>query len=226
MLPAGSTPRAGRRPRARGRGADAVAGALGRLGRRTGTAVEAPPAPTLCTPGIELVDRPGAVQSNIRLGGPAPRRTDPDLAAVRLANMIFGGYFSSRLVENIRERRGYTYSPRSSVDHQAAGSSFLVEADVATEVTGPALLETWYELGRMALTAGHRGRAGRRPPLHPGQHGAVHGDPRRAWPARSRRWSAPACRPTGWPSTSRRLAAVTVEQVQEASRRYLARGRR
>src|ERR671927_442353 len=66
--------------------------------------------------------------------------------------MVFGGYFSSRLVENIRERRGYTYSPRSSVEHQVAGSSFLVEADVATEVTAPALLETWYELGRMALT--------------------------------------------------------------------------
>src|ERR671927_1433283 len=66
--------------------------------------------------------------------------------------MVFGGYFSSRLVENIRERRGYTYSPRSAVEHLLAGSSFLVEADVATGVTGPALLETLYELGRMALT--------------------------------------------------------------------------
>jgi zinc protease len=65
--------------------------------------------------------------------------------------MAFGGYFSSRLVENIRERRGYSYSPRSGVDHLAASSSVLVEADVATEVTGPALLEIWYELGRMAL---------------------------------------------------------------------------
>jgi predicted Zn-dependent peptidase len=65
--------------------------------------------------------------------------------------MVFGGYFSSRLVENIRERRGYTYSPRSSVEHLMAGSSFTVDADVATSVTGPALLETWYELGRMAL---------------------------------------------------------------------------
>ncbi|MET0763252.1 MAG: insulinase family protein, partial [Blastococcus sp.] len=127
VLPAGSTlvlvgdldPRAA---------ADVVAGALsGWAG--SGTAVEAPPAPRLDAPGVELVDRPGAVQSNLRLGGPAPSRTDPDLAAVRLANMIFGGYFSSRLVENIRERRGYTYSPRSSVDHQVAGSSFLVEAD-------------------------------------------------------------------------------------------------
>ena len=79
-------------------------------------------------------------------------RTDPELPAVRLASMVFGGYFSSRLVENIRERRGYTYSPRSSVEHLVGGSSFTVEADVATEVTGPAFLETWYELGRMALT--------------------------------------------------------------------------
>jgi predicted Zn-dependent peptidase len=92
------------------------------------------------------------VQSNIRLGGAAPGRTDPQLPALRLASMVFGGYFSSRLVENIRERRGYSYSPRSAVDHLVGGSSFLVEADVATEVTGPALLETTYELGRMALT--------------------------------------------------------------------------
>jgi predicted Zn-dependent peptidase len=117
----------------------------------TGTAHEAPPITEARQPGLQVVDRPGAVQSNLRLGGPAPRRTDPDLAAARLANMIYGGYFSSRLVENIRERRGYSYSPRSTVDHQAAASSVLVDADVATEVTAPALLETWYELGRMAL---------------------------------------------------------------------------
>ena len=52
-----------------------------RAGSATGQAVEAPPAPELGPPGIELVDRPGAVQSNLRLGGPAPGRTDPDLAA-------------------------------------------------------------------------------------------------------------------------------------------------
>ncbi|MCW2683757.1 MAG: putative Zn-dependent peptidase [Blastococcus sp.] len=149
VLPAGSTlvlvgdldPRA-----ATDAVADALAGWTG-----SGDAVVVPPAPTLHAPGIGLVDRPGAVQSNIRLGGPAPGRTHAELPAVRLASMIFGGYFSSRLVENIRERRGYSYSPRSSVDHQVAGSSFLVEADVATEVTAPALLETTYELGRMAL---------------------------------------------------------------------------
>ena len=171
-------PGPGRRPRPAAPPTDAVAGALAGWSA-SGAAVEAPPAPRAARAG-HRAGRPAgrrAVQPPPRRPGPA--RTDPDLAAVRLANMIFGGYFSSRLVENIRERRGYTYSPRSSVDHQAAGSSFLVEADVATEVTGPALLETWYELGRMALAAGHRGRARRRPPLHPRQHGAVHRHPRR-----------------------------------------------
>ena len=198
---------------------DVVAGALtGWSG--TGTALDPPPAPTLYTPGIELVDRPGAVQSNIRLGGPAPSRTDPDLAAVRLANMIFGGYFSSRLVENIRERRGYTYSPRSSVDHQAAGSSFLVEADVATEVTGPALLETWYELGRMALTAvteaeldGARRYILGSMALSTATHAGL---------ASTLSALIGAGLPADWLAEHQQaLAAVTVDQVQEASRRYL-----
>jgi len=129
---------------------DAVAVALGGW-TGGGTAVDAPPLPPTPPGPLQLVDRPGAVQSNLRIGGPAPGRRDPELPAVRLASTVYGGYFSSRLVENIRERRGYTYSPRSSVDHLQAGSSFLVEADVATEVTGPALLETQYELGRIAL---------------------------------------------------------------------------
>jgi predicted Zn-dependent peptidase len=200
--------------------ADAVATALGEW-TGTGHAVEAPPAPDLPAAGIELVDRPGAVQSNIRLGGPAPGRTDPDLPAVRLANMIYGGYFSSRLVENIRERRGYTYSPRSSVDHQAAGSSFLVEADVATEVTGPALLETWYELGRMALlpvTEAELDGARRYILGSMALSTATH-----AGLASTVSALVGAGLPPGWLAEHQQaLAAVTVEQVQEVSRRYLA----
>jgi predicted Zn-dependent peptidase len=63
---------------------------------------------------------------------------------------VFGGYFSSRLVENIREDKGYTYSPHSGIDHSVAGSLIVVSADVATEVTAPALVEMAYELGRIA----------------------------------------------------------------------------
>jgi len=97
-----------------------------------------------------LIDRPGAVQTTIRLGGQAPSRTDPDHAAFTLANLAFGGYFSSRWVANIREDKGYTYSPHSGVEHPPAGSRLVAGADVATAVTAPALLETLYELGRIA----------------------------------------------------------------------------
>ena len=187
----------------------------------SGHAIEAPPAHELRPAGIEVVDRPGAVQSNVRLGGPAPGRTAPDLAAVRLANMIFGGYFSSRLVENIRERRGYTYSPRSAVDHQTAGSSVLVEADVATEVTGPALLETWYELGRMALVPvtdaeldGARRYVLGSMALATATHAGL---------ASTLSALVGSGLPVDWLAGHQRdLAAVTVEEVQEASRRYLA----
>jgi predicted Zn-dependent peptidase len=187
----------------------------------TGTEAEAPPAPELRPEGLQVVDRPGAVQSNLRLGGPAPQRTDPDLAAVRLANMVFGGYFSSRLVENIRERRGYTYSPRSSVEHQLAGSSFLVEADVATEVTAPALLETHYELGRMALLPVSEAEldAARRYVLGSmALSTATH-----AGLASTLTALLGAGLPADWLAVHQRdLAAVTVEQVQEAARRYLS----
>jgi predicted Zn-dependent peptidase len=200
--------------------ADAVADALGGWAG-TGHAFEAPPATDLRASGIGLVDRPAAVQSSIRLGGPAPGRTEPDLAAGRLANMIYGGYFSSRLVENIRERRGYTYSPRSSVDHQAAGSSFLVEADVATEVTGPALLETWYELGRMALlpvTEAELDGARRYILGSMALSTATH-----AGLASTLSALVGAGLPPGWLTEHQQaLAGVTVDEVQEASRRYLA----
>ena len=100
-----------------------------------------------------LLDRPGAVQTTMRFGGAAPSRTAPDYAAFTLANLVFGGYFSSRWVANIREDKGYTYSPHSGVDHPPAGSRFVAGTDVATGVTAPALLETLYELGRMATVA-------------------------------------------------------------------------
>lgn len=102
---------------------------------------------------LQLVDRPGAVQSNLRLGGPALPRTDPSYAVLELTNALFGGYFSSRLVRNIREDKGYTYSPRSSLQHGDRYSFLLLQADVATEVTAPAMLEVGYELGRLASVA-------------------------------------------------------------------------
>jgi zinc protease len=97
-----------------------------------------------------VVDRPGSVQSSLRMGAPAVPRADERYPALQLANLIFGGYFSSRWVENIREDKGYTYGPRSRIEHNVLGSSLLFDVEVATEVTAPALLETLYELGKIA----------------------------------------------------------------------------
>ncbi|GGK00784.1 peptidase M16 [Pilimelia anulata] len=102
------------------------------------------PAPLL------LVDRPGSVQSSLRIALPAVGRKHPDHVPMQLANLVFGGYFSSRWVENIREDKGYTYSPFANVEHAVAGSVLVLSAEVATEVTAPALVETLYELGRAA----------------------------------------------------------------------------
>ena len=121
-----------------------------RAGPAQSTGRPLPPLPPVRPQPLLLVDRPGSVQASIRLGGPAVRREAPDYPALQLANLAYGGYFSSRLVENIREDKGYTYGPHSRISHSAAGSRLVVDADVATEVTAPALLEIWYELGRMA----------------------------------------------------------------------------
>ncbi|HEY7049183.1 MAG TPA: pitrilysin family protein [Jatrophihabitantaceae bacterium] len=109
-----------------------------------------PPLPPIDAAPLLLVDRPGSVQSSLRLGASALRRDDERYPALQLANLIFGGYFSSRWTENIREDKGYTYGPHSGIDHHALGSFLQMQADVATEVTGPALLETVYEMGRIA----------------------------------------------------------------------------
>lgn len=97
-----------------------------------------------------VVDRPGSVQSSLRMGRMTLSRTDPGYPAMQLANLVFGGYFSSRWVENLREDKGYTYGPNSRIDHQVLGSVLTLDAEVATEVTAASLLETRYELGRIA----------------------------------------------------------------------------
>jgi zinc protease len=132
--------------------ARALAAAESALDGWTGAAPAAkePPLPPITGGPLRIVDRPGSVQTAFRFGAPGLPRQDERYPALQLANLIFGGYFSSRWVENIRERKGFSYSPRSALEHARLRSSFLVSADVATEVSAPALLETLYELGRMA----------------------------------------------------------------------------
>ena len=125
--------------------AAALAGWTGRAAAPRVPALPVPPGGALL-----VVDRPGAVQSSLRMGGVAVSRTDPDYPALQLANTVFGGYFSSRWTKNLREDKGYTYGPHSRVDHHVLGSTIGLNVEVASEVTAPAVLETRYELGRIA----------------------------------------------------------------------------
>lgn len=110
-----------------------------------------PELPALTGGDVLIVPRSGAVQAQIRLIAQALPRTDPRYAALQLANLTYGGYFSSRLVENIREDKGYTYSAHSGFEFTGASASVGVDADTANEVTAAAVLETLYELGKLAL---------------------------------------------------------------------------
>ena len=100
---------------------------------------------------IYFVNRPGSIQSAIYIGNVSIPRRDKDYFALRTADTIYGGSFYSRLTRNIRETKGYTYSPFSNSNTRAKSGAFLAGAFVRNEVTGPTLLEIFYELDRMRV---------------------------------------------------------------------------
>lgn len=101
-------------------------------------------------PGVELIERPGAPQSTLRLG---LRTVDPaagiNWSRLAVANTLFGGYFSSRVTANIREDKGYTYSPSSTLSARKGDAYWVQQADVTTEHTGDSLREIFAELERL-----------------------------------------------------------------------------
>lgn len=101
---------------------------------------------------IVVLDRPGSVQTNLLVGGPGVPRDDPDAFALELAMTVYGGSFTSRLVQNLRESKGYTYSPGAGASWMAGRGSVRTFAAVRNEVTGAALNEILYEMARMTTT--------------------------------------------------------------------------
>lgn len=115
------------------------------------SAVSAPIAPA-GSRRILVLDRPGSVQTNLLVGNLGFPRTDPDAHPLELAMTIYGGAFTSRLVQNLREVKGYTYSPGAGASWLAGCGTVRSYAAVRTEVTGAALNEILYEMERMATT--------------------------------------------------------------------------
>jgi len=98
---------------------------------------------------VRVIDRPGSVQTEIRIGHPGISRRAPDYHAVGVMAMILGGLFNSRLNMKLREEKGYTYGAFASFDARRGEGPFVARAAVATAVTVPAVLDILAELERI-----------------------------------------------------------------------------
>ena len=116
----------------------------------TGVApAEALPARREATPSYVLIQRDGSVQSSLALGRPAVPATHADYIPAQLAGIVLGGGFSSRVMQNLREDKGYTYGARAGLAVARAGGRVSAGADVRNEVTGAAIKEFFHEFERL-----------------------------------------------------------------------------
>lgn len=133
------------------------AGALEALLQRTlgdwsGGATPAPPAGPArpAPPALDLVDRPGAPQSELRIGTVGPARRSPDHAILLVLNTLLGGAFTSRLNLKLREEKGFTYGARSSFAFRRDGGPFVAGAAVGTDSTAEAVEDALLEIRRLS----------------------------------------------------------------------------
>jgi zinc protease len=99
---------------------------------------------------LDLTDRPGAAQSTLLVGLPVPDASSPDQVPLVVTNALLGGSFGSRITSNIREQKGYTYSPNSQVSRRYHDAYWAEAADVTTKFTGPSLKEIFGEIERLS----------------------------------------------------------------------------
>lgn len=104
-------------------------------------------------PDIMTLDRPGAPQSTIVIGLPVVDPSHPDYVRMRVLNSLLGGSFGSRITRNIREDKGYTYSPYSYLETHYRTGNWSQNADVTTQETGNSLKEIVYEIERLQKEA-------------------------------------------------------------------------
>src|SRR5271163_1400296 len=116
-------------------------------GKPAGKEEPAPPKPKGRR--VYLVHNPGSVQTQILMGCHAITRRNPDWIRLGLTNSLYGGAFKSRLVMNIREDKGYTYSPRSAVNAFREHGYFSVSAAVRNDVVAASLTEMFYEIDKL-----------------------------------------------------------------------------
>ncbi|QJW90852.1 insulinase family protein [Spirosoma taeanense] len=120
---------------------------------RKGPAMNIPVAKPATAKSFALLDRPSAPQSTLIVGLPMIDPTQPDYVPMVVTNSLLGGSFGSRITSNIRENKGYTYSPYSSISSYYRGGTWSERADVTTEHTGASIREILKEVNLLRTTA-------------------------------------------------------------------------
>ncbi len=112
---------------------------------------------------IYLIDKPGAAQSSFRIATVGVPRSTRDYFALTVMNTILGGSFTSRLNNNLRETKGYTYGARSQFDMRRSAGPFIASAEIVAAKTDSALIEFMKELNaiRQAVPAEELSKAKR-----------------------------------------------------------------
>ncbi len=113
---------------------------------RKGKETNYPIAEAVTSGTVKIIDRPGAPQSTIYYGLPVADASSEDYTALDVTNSVLGGSFASRITSNIREDKGYTYSPNSSLENNYKSGVWYEVADVTTEHTGASLKEIRKEI--------------------------------------------------------------------------------
>ena len=105
---------------------------------------------------VWILDRPGSVQSELRVGHVGVARTTPNYLPLSIGNLLLGGTFTSRLNLNLRERNGFTYGVRSRFGFRSQPGPFQVSTAVGNEVTAPAVREILSELESLVVDGAKR----------------------------------------------------------------------
>ena len=118
-------------------------------GWKEGPEVSYPPAEQIKTNKVSIIDRPNAPQTTVIIGLPTLTPKSENVVALQVTNAILGGSFSSRITTNLREDKGFTYSPFSTVQNNKGVSLWYEQADVTSANTGESLQEIAKEINRL-----------------------------------------------------------------------------
>jgi zinc protease len=109
--------------------------------------------PVKRTPAAErkyrVINDPDGVQGSVRIARPFPNRHHPDFTKVMVLNTLFGGFFGSRLMSNIREEKGYTYGIHSYIQNHLHDSAWMISTEAGKDVSEATIHEVYKEMERL-----------------------------------------------------------------------------